>query len=79
MTTKKKPDARPRSGKHLHAGVLLRAPDDKRELWTRAARLAGLPRAEWAVGELNAAAARQTRRHAEQAEREQRHKGKAGK
>ena len=52
-------EPRARSGKHLHAGVLVRAPDAEREAWDAAAAAAGLPRAEWIRGELNAAAARQ--------------------
>lgn len=50
---------RPRSGKHKHAGVLVRAPAEEREAWEAAAAAAGLPRAAWIRGELNAAAARQ--------------------
>jgi len=49
------------SGKHLHAGVLVRAPDAEREAWEAAAAAAGIPRAAWIRGELNAAAARQLR------------------
>jgi hypothetical protein len=48
-----------RSGKHLHAGVLVRAPDAEREAWEAAAAAAGLDRSGWIRGELNAAAARQ--------------------
>jgi hypothetical protein len=65
VTPKKKTLAlrlkRARSGKHRHAGVLVRAPAAEREAWeaAAAAAAAGLQRAAWIRGELNAAAARQ--------------------
>ena len=62
MTRPKKPPPRARSGKHLHAGVLVRAPDAELEAWGAAAAAAGLPRAAWIRGELNAAAARQLKK-----------------
>ena len=40
-------DPRARSGKHLHAGVLVRAPDAEREAWARAAALERLDRGAW--------------------------------
>lgn len=55
MTRPKKP--RPRSGKHLHGGVLVRAPELEREAWARAAKRERLPRVEWMRKVLNAAAA----------------------
>jgi hypothetical protein len=61
MTRPTKPKKKPSgpSGKHLHAGVLVRAPDAEREAWEAAAAAAGLDRSSWIRGELNAAAARQ--------------------
>jgi hypothetical protein len=59
MTPKKKtPRAAPRarSGKHLHAGVLVRAPDAEREAWARAAEAVGMTRLEWIRHILNGAA-----------------------
>lgn len=47
MTRPKKPDPRPRSGKHLNAGVLVRAPDAEREAWAAEARREGMERAPW--------------------------------
>lgn len=50
MTPKKKtPRAAPRarSGKHLHAGVLVRAPEVEREQWKRFARRAGVSRVDY--------------------------------
>jgi hypothetical protein len=59
MTPKKKtPRAAPRarSGKHLHAGVLVRAPEAEREAWDWAAKSQGMTRAEWIRAILNDAA-----------------------
>ena len=44
---KKPPKPRARSGKHLHAGVLVRAPDAEREAWARVAAALGLTRVDW--------------------------------
>lgn len=46
MATKKKKPSGP-SGKHLHAGVLVRAPDAEREAWARVAAALGLTRVDW--------------------------------
>ena len=35
------------SGKHASVGVLIHISDDEREAWARAARSAGMTRADW--------------------------------
>lgn len=58
MTRPAKPKKKPSgpSGKHLHAGVLVRAPDAEREAWDRAAKSQSMTRVEWIRAILNDAA-----------------------
>lgn len=58
MTRPTKPKKKPSgpSGKHLHAGVLVRAPDAEREAWALAAEAVGMTRLEWIRHILNGAA-----------------------
>jgi hypothetical protein len=56
MTRPKKPAPRARSGKHLHAGVLVRAPGAEREAWGLAAAAVGMTRVEWIRYIVNSAA-----------------------
>lgn len=44
------------SGKHLHAGVLVRAPEAEREAWALAAEAVGMTRVEWIRYIVNSAA-----------------------